>query len=154
MNCIAISSSGWCRSRSHRHRGAERRDQRRRPAKGSRHSTAQCRFDRCSSLASPAECGTGSKHLHAPNGPKPRLSKNDTLFRCRPEEVWLVGVTGRYLKQWEPDWLRTVIAKVDAAPTRRVREGKHLDSAARLTPLLHFHKQSCASDTTCPRAGS
>lgn len=30
----------------------------------------------------------------------------------------LVRATGRYLKQWEPDWLRTVIAKVDAAPTR------------------------------------
>ncbi|WP_278265269.1 helix-turn-helix domain-containing protein [Nocardia sp. AG03] len=32
----------------------------------------------------------------------------------------MVGVTGRYLKQREPDWLKTVIAKVDAATTRQI----------------------------------
>jgi len=35
------------------------------------------------------------------------------------EGIFSVGVSGRYLKQWEPDWLKTVIAKIQAAPARR-----------------------------------
>lgn len=37
----------------------------------------------------------------------------------RPHLRLYVGVSGRYLKQWEPDWLQKVIAKIDAAPARR-----------------------------------
>ncbi|WP_433622079.1 hypothetical protein [Nocardia sp. CA-120079] len=40
-------------------------------------------------------------------------------FKYCPPRYAEVGVSGRYLKQWEADWLGQVIAKIDAAPTRR-----------------------------------
>jgi hypothetical protein len=33
-----------------------------------------------------------------------------------------VGVSGRYLKQWEPDWLGTVIRSIEAASPRQQGE--------------------------------
>ncbi|MET9285980.1 hypothetical protein [Nocardia beijingensis] len=45
--------------------------------------------------------------------------ERENPFRRWSEGVFVVGVSGRYLKQWERDWLQKVIARIEAAPARR-----------------------------------
>ncbi|WP_264767001.1 helix-turn-helix domain-containing protein [Nocardia aurantia] len=75
----------------------------------------------------------------------------------------MVGVTGRYLKQWEPDWLRKVIAKIDAAPARRpsstgsstVRP-RRLDrrlSPTTIAEMVNAYRGGTSTNQLCERYG-
>ncbi|MGW5139269.1 hypothetical protein ACWEPH_09355 [Nocardia beijingensis] len=89
--------------------------------------------------------------------------ERENPFRRWSEGVFAVGVSGRYLKQWEADWLRTVIAKVDAAPTRRhstagssaVRP-RRLDrrlSPHTISELVDAYRSGTSTNTLCEQHG-
>lgn len=67
------------------------------------------------------------------------------------------------MKQWEPDWLKTVIAKVNAAPTRRhatadgsVVRPRRLDrrlSPATIAELVDAYRSGTSTTKLCERHG-
>lgn len=84
-------------------------------------------------------------------------------FRYRPPTPALVGVSGHYLKQWEPDWLKSVIARVDASPACRatkpdnsVVRPRRLDR--RLSPdviaeMVEGYRGGVSTNRLCERYG-
>ncbi len=80
--------------------------------------------------------------------------------RCLNQHV---GVSGRYLKQWEPDWLGKVISKINAAPNRRPAktgssnvQPRRLDR--RLSPhtiaeLVDAYRSGTSTNTLCEQHG-
>ncbi|MGF0319219.1 helix-turn-helix domain-containing protein [Nocardia fluminea] len=67
------------------------------------------------------------------------------------------------MKQWEPDWLKTVIAKVDASPARRatkpdssVVQPRRLDrrlSAATVADVVEGYRKGSSTNQLCERYG-
>ncbi len=75
----------------------------------------------------------------------------------------VVGVSGRYLKQWEPDRFAQVIGKIEAAPARRPAEmntkavqARRLDrrlSAAMIAELVAAYQAGTSTPELCKRYG-
>lgn len=81
----------------------------------------------------------------------------------RSERVFTVGASGRYWKQWEPDWLGKVIAKIDAAPARRPSSAgistvrpRRLDrrlSPTTIAELVDAYRAGASTNQLCKRHG-
>ncbi|WP_433578570.1 helix-turn-helix domain-containing protein [Nocardia brasiliensis] len=72
-------------------------------------------------------------------------------------------MSGRYLKQWEPDWLSKVIAKIEAAPARQptvadssTLRPRRLDrrlSADTIAELVDAYEAGAPTPELCARYG-